>query len=296
MISKRKLAPLLTALTTTLSLIWLSGAAQAAPLPVVGAENFYADVVAQLGGAHVAASSILSNPEQDPHTFEASPKTARLLSTARLVVYNGAAYDPWMDKLLAASKSPQREAIVAAELVGAKAGDNPHLWYAPKTMPAVASAVTRSLTRVDPANRADYEQRLAQFNASLEPLQAKIAAIKAKYAGTPVTATEPVFAYMAQALGLVMKNESFQLAVMNESEPSASDLAAFEDSIKAHQVRVLLYNSQTSDQMTRRLLGLAHRYQLAVVPVTETAPPGLTYQTWMLRQLDALETALAAKP
>lgn len=262
------------------------------PLPVVAAENFYGDVVQQLGGTHVAVTSILRNPDQDPHLFEASPKTARALSQARLVVYNGAAYDPWMKKLLAASKAPRRVSIVAAALLGKKPGDNPHLWYSPETMPAVAKAITAYLRQADPAHASDYDQRLGAFLDSLKPLDAKIAAMRARYRGTPITATEPVFGYMAGALGLTMRNMRFQMAAMNGTEASAADIAAFEQDLRQRRVKALIYNSQASDDLTRRMLSLAEQSGVPAVHVTETQPAGLSYQQWMLQQLNELDTAL----
>ena len=269
--------------------------AQNARIPVVAAENFYGDVVQQLGGDRVDVTSILSNPDQDPHLFEASPKTARALQHASLVVYNGADYDPWMTKLLDASKNAKRTTIVAADLVGKKGGDNPHLWYDPATMPAVARAVGAALVAADPAHKADYDANLAKFLDSLKPIDAKVAALHARYAGVPVTATEPVFGYMSDAIGLAMRNPRFQLSVMNDTEPSASDIAAFEKDLREKRVRVLIYNSQATEALTKRMLKLAQQSQVPAVSVTETEPAGTTFQQWMLAQLDALSTALEGK-
>jgi zinc/manganese transport system substrate-binding protein len=272
-----------------------AGAAPAATQPVslLAAENFYADVAEQVGGSDVKVSSILSNPDQDPHQFEVSPSTARAVAGARLVIYNGIDYDPWMEKLLAASPSAERKTIVAADLVGRKSGDNPHLWYDPATMTSVAEAVAAELARVDPDHKTDYGARLQAFISSMQPLQNKIAALREKYQGTKVTATEPVFGTMAKAIGLDVRNERFQMAVMNETEPSAADVGAFEDDLKNRQVRVLVYDNQTSDDLTKRLLDLANASHVPVVGVSETEPAGKTYQQWMMSQLDALEKALA---
>lgn len=259
----------------------------------VAAENFYGSLVQQLGGNAVSVDSIMSNPEQDPHTFEASPKVARALSKADLVVYNGADYDPWIASLLSASPHPGRTEIVAATLLGKHPGDNPHLWYDPATMPSVARAVTAYLVKRNPSQQAVYQQRLTQFLASLQPIDAKIAAMRSKYSGIKVSATEPVFGYMAAAVGLDMQNERFQLAVMNGAEPSATDVAAFENGLKNKSIKVLIYNAQTSDQLSRRLLSMAHTAGVPVVPVTETEPAGKTYPQWMLDQLTLLDQALA---
>jgi len=289
----------LTFAVTTLSAALATGistpAHAATKIPVVAAENFYGDLVQQVGGDHVAVKSIMSNPDQDPHLFETSPSTARELSAARVVVYNGAAYDPWMDKLLTASPRPGRVAIEAAALVGKKPGDNPHLWYLPATMPATAKAVADALKQADPSSQADVDRGLAAFLASLDPINAKIAAMHAKYQGLPVTATEPVFGYMADALGLDMRNMHFQVSVMNDTEPSATDLAAFQQDLRERRVKVLFYNSQVSDEMTRKMLSIAKSAGVAVVSVTETEPKGMNYQSWMLHQLNALDVALSSK-
>lgn len=266
--------------------------AQGAPIAVVAAENFYGDVAQQLGGAHVSVTSILSNPDQDPHLFEASPKTARELHRAALVVYNGADYDPWMAKLLAASKNDRRVTIVAADLVGKKAGDNPHLWYDPQTMPAVAKRIVDALGRLDSAHKAEYDANLARFLASLEPIDKKIDTLKAKYRGVAVTATEPVAGYLCDAAGLAMRNARFQLSVMNDTEPTASDIAAFEQDLRGKRVRALIYNAQAVTPLTERMLGLAQQSHIPSVSVTETQPAGKTYQQWMSTQVDGLAQAL----
>ena len=268
--------------------------AQDAKIPVVAAENFYGDVVQQLGGDRVDVTSILSNPDQDPHLFEASPKTARALQHASLVVYNGADYDPWMTKLLNVSKNDKRKTIVAAELIGKKSGDNPHLWYDPSTMPAVARAVSAALASADPAHKAAYDANLAKFLDSLKPIADKVAALRSQYAHVSVTATEPVFGYMSDAIGLDMRNQRFQLAAMNDTEASASDIAAFERDLRERRVRALIYNSQATEALTKRMLKLAQQSHVPTVSVTETQPAGKNYQQWMLAQLDALGNALAA--
>ena len=260
---------------------------------IVAAENFYGDVARQLAGPDATVTSILGNPDDDPHAFEATPSVARAIADARIVIANGADYDPWMEKLLGASRSASRTMINVAALVGRKPGDNPHLWYEPATMPAFAKALAAALTAADPAHRVVYQQRLEAVLASLKPIDAKVALLRQKHAGTPVTATEPVFGYMAAALGLVMRNERFQLAVMNDTEPSASDVAAFEDDLRQRRVKLLIYNSQATDESARRLLEIARRSKIAVIGVTETEPRGKTYQDWMQDQLDALDDALA---
>jgi zinc/manganese transport system substrate-binding protein len=263
---------------------------------VVAAENFYGDVAGQIGGAQVHVTSILSNPDQDPHLFEASPSVARAISDAQIVVYSGIDYDPWMEKLLGAARSGERTTIVVAELAGRKAGDNPHIWYDPATMLAYAKALGAALDADDPAHAAGYDQRLARFTASIAPIQAKIATLRARLAGTPVTATEPVFGYMFEALGMQVRNMSFQMAVMNGTEPAASDVAAFERDLRTHAVKLLVYNAQASDPIAARMERLAKASGVPVVGAAETEPPGKSYQGWMMGELDDVAKALPAKP
>jgi zinc/manganese transport system substrate-binding protein len=286
----RKFAPALAA--ALLALMPATGFAGAS-IKVVAAENFYADIARQIGGPEVEVASILNNPNQDPHDFEVSPSTARQVADAELVVYSGADYDPWMKSLLAASPSDRRKIIVAANLVHRVSGDNPHIWYDPQTMPAVAAALAAEFSSRDPAHKADYEARLAAFETSLDPMLRKIAEMKRKHAGDAVTATEPVYGYMIDALGYDMRNQSFQLAVMNDTEPSASDLAAFQDDLKNRKVKALIYNNQVTDDMTERLKELAQQAGIPIVGVTETLPAGMTYQSWMMDELTRLDKALS---
>jgi zinc/manganese transport system substrate-binding protein len=269
-----------------------AAAVAADPVKVVAAENFYGDIAGQIGGPNVAVTSIMSNPDQDPHLFEASVSTARDLASAKVVISNGADYDPWMEKLLRAHKAPGRKEIVVANLVHKKAGDNPHIWYNPATMVALAKVLAADLSSMDPAHKADYAKGADTFIESLKPLETKVAEMKKRYAGQPVTASELVFGYMAEALGLKMHNEKFQLAVMNNTEPSASQIAAFETDLKEHKVKVMLYNSQADNASVKRLVNIAQESKIPIVGVSETEPAGKTYQNWMLEQLDTLDKAL----
>ena len=268
------------------------GARAAGPVKLVAAENFYGGIAQQIGGLQVEVTSVLNNPDQDPHLFETSPAVARQLADARIVIYNGADYDPWMVKMLAAAPKPNRSVIVVADLVHAKSGANPHLWYDPATMPKVAQAIAAALSKADPDHASDYAARLDSTRKALARVDARVKSMRTKWAGTPVTATEPVFGLMAQALGLQMRNADFQRAVMNDTEPSARDIAAFEDDLRQHKVKALIVNKQVSDNLTRRLIGIAQKAKVPVVPVTETQPADTTFQDWMLAQLDALDKAL----
>ena len=268
--------------------------AAGAPLRIVAAEQVYADVARQIAGPAATVTAVLSNPDTDPHLFEASPSVARAVANARIVVANGAGYDPWMDALLRANPAPGRQVLVIARLLGAPAGSNPHLWYDPAAMPAYAAALARALAAADPGDAPAFVARLARFRASLHPLDVRIAALRARFAGTAVTATEPVFGRMADALGLRMRNQRFQLAVMNGTEPGPAEVAKFEEDLRTRAVRVLIYNRQATTPATRRLLDIARRAGVPVLGVTETEPAGLSYQAWIGGTLDALEAALAA--
>ncbi len=261
-------------------------------LAVVAAENFYGDIARQIGGSQVDVVSIMNNAEQDPHLFETTPGVVRQIANAQIVIFNGADYDPWMDKLLAAAPRPGRIVINAAQLTGAKAGDNPHLWYAPATMPSVAKAVAEAFSKADPARASDYAGRLSSTLTSLARVAERVAQMKARHNGQPVTATEPVFGPMADALGLTVRNQRFALAMMNDTEPSARDIAAFENDLKGKKVKLLLYNKQVSEKLTLRLLDIAKKAKVPVVGVTETLPANMSFQDWMLGQLDAVDKAL----
>ncbi len=262
------------------------------PVKVVAAENFYGGIAHQVGGLLVEVVSVLNNPDQDPHLFETSPTVARQVADAQIVIFNGAEYDPWIGKLLSAAPRPGRTVIDVAELAGWRPGDNPHVWYAPETMPMAARALAAALAKADPDHARDYAQGLKTTLAALMRVKARVYEMRDKYFGQPVTATEPVFGPMAAALGLKMRNERFQLAMMNDTEPSARDLAAFENDLKQHKVKALIYNKQVSEKLTERLIAIAEKAKVPVVAVTETQPAGVSFAGWMLAQLAALDKAL----
>jgi zinc/manganese transport system substrate-binding protein len=271
----------------------LGSPAFADPVKVVAAENVYGDMATQIGGENVVVTSILSNPDDDPHLFEASPATARSLSDAQIVIVNGVDYDPWMEKLLSAHNAPGRREIVVGRLIGRKAGDNPHLWYDPAAMKAAARALAADLVAADPAHKGAYEQGEINFLDSLKPLDDKIATMRKSYAGQPVTASEPVFGYQAALIGLKVRNEKYALAIMNNAEPTPSEVAAFENDLKSKKVKAMLYNAQASEPAVARLVELAKANGIPVIGVSETEPKGSTYQDWMMGQLNALDRALS---
>lgn len=263
-------------------------------IQAVGAENFYANVIQQIGGRHVAALGIISNPATDPHSYESSTTDAAAVARASLIVQNGLGYDAFMQKLAAASPNKARTVIDVGQVFGRKAGDNPHQWYDPATMPRVAGLVAAVLARLDPADRETFQANLRRFDASLKPWIAHIAALRRRYKGAPIAVTEPVFGYAAQAVGLrVLTPRSFQLAIQEGNDPAPQDVQAVQNLLIQQKVKVFLYNLQAVEPITERLLGLARAHHIPIVGVYESMPLSSTYQSWMEAELNALDLALS---
>ncbi|HSX02895.1 MAG TPA: zinc ABC transporter substrate-binding protein [Candidatus Saccharimonadia bacterium] len=264
-------------------------------LRVVAAENVWGSIAAQIGGDQVAVTSIVTDPSADPHLYESDARDAAALSSAALVVENGLGYDDFMDKLLAASPSQHRQVIVASQVVGmADNGANPHLWYNLDYAQQVAAAIAAVLAERDPAHRALYEQRLATFKASLQPIQAVISELKSNYAGAPVAYTERVPEYALRAAGLTIKTPvGFAAAIEDGNDPSPVDTQMMDALMTKHNLKALLYNAQATSSVTQHVRELADRSGVAVVAVTETMPAGAAnYQAWQLQQDEALLRAL----
>jgi zinc/manganese transport system substrate-binding protein len=261
----------------------------------VGAENEYANVIAQVGGKYVQVNAIMSNPNTDPHTFEASASVAREVSAAQLVVQNGVGYDAFMNTIENAAPNSSRKVIVVQDLLGLPNDTpNPHLWYKPSTMPAVANAIAADLAALQPARAAYFKASAAAFISSLTAWNNAIAAFKAKYPDTPVATTEPVADYMLQAVGADnMTPWALQADIMNGTDPSAQDVAAQRSLFTQHQVKVFLYNQQVTDTLTESFITLAQQNGIPVVGVYETMPvPGYDYQSWMLTEVQDLQKAV----
>jgi zinc/manganese transport system substrate-binding protein len=270
--------------------------APAGTIVAVGAENEYADVIAQVGGKYVQVNAIMSNPNTDPHTFEASPSVARLVSSAQLVVQNGVGYDAFMNTIENAVPSSSRKLIVVQKLLGLPdSTPNPHLWYKPSTMPAVATAIAADLGALQPAHASFFKANAAAFIGSLAGWTHAIAAFKASYPGVPVATTEPVADYMLQAAGADNATPwALQADIMNGTDPSAQDIAAQRNLFTQHKVKVFLYNQQVTDSLTESFIALARANGIPVVGVYETMPePGYHYQSWMLAEVQDLRNAVA---
>ena len=271
-----------------------SADARSGPVRVVAAENFWGDICAQIGGRHVAVTSIITDPNTDPHTYETSPAAAAAISTASLVIENGFGYDDFVGKILATGGSPGRRVLSVQQVLGLHGADvNPHVWYDTALLPRVAAAFARELSAIDPSHRAAYRAGALRFDRSLRPLLSVIATIKREYAGTPISYTERVPGYLVQAAGLRLATPlSFSLALEQGNDPSPQDIAAFDEAITGHEVKVLLYNLQVVDPETQRIELVAKQAGVPVVGVSETLPPAQSFQTWQLRQARQLLRAL----
>ena len=260
---------------------------------VVAAENFYGDIVKRLGGNHVSVTSIISDPNIDPHQYESNAQTAIQVSKAQLVIENGGGYDDWMDKILSGSPNSNRLLLKGFDLAHVKLPENEHVWYSIDNIATIAQAINTDLQKLDQADAETFENNFQAFRQSLQSIRHKIQAIKSKYGGTPVGLTETIYLYQAVPLGLnVLTPFQFQKAMAEGNEPPADTVVTAENQITHHQIKVLIYNEQTVTASTTKLENDARAQNIPIVPVTETMPPGKTYQTWMLDQLNVLEQAL----
>lgn len=271
-----------------------NGSGSGTKIAAVGAENEYANVISQIGGQYVSVKAIMSNPNTDPHTFQADPQVAQAVSAARLIVQNGLGYDTFMDKIEQGSGRPNRQVIVVQKLLGLpNSTPNPHLWYKPSTMPAVAKAIADDLSTEDPAHKAYFEHNLTTFDNSLKSWTQAIAELKATYPGATVATTEPVADYTLQAAGIKnLTPWAFQAAIMNGTDPAPQDVAIEKGLFTGHKVRAFIYNQQVTDSLTRSLVTLATQNNIPIVGVYETMPTGYDYQTWMNAEVSALSNAI----
>jgi zinc/manganese transport system substrate-binding protein len=280
---------------------WVSSSTPAAAsgagtVAVVAGENQYGNVASQIGGRYVRVYSVDSNPNTDPHTYEATPSVGEKIAEANLLIENGVGYDTFMGTLASASPNSARKVIDVQQLLGLPNGTaNPHLWYSPKTMPAVARALADDLSALDPAHAATFHANETQFVASLQPWLNAIAAFRAKYAGTTAATTEPVADYLLTAMGI--KNLTpwqFQADIMNGTDPAPQDLSLEQGFLTKHEVKVFCYNEQVTDPLTDSIRQTALAAHVPVVGVYETMPvPGYDYQSWMMAELNAIKKAIS---
>jgi zinc/manganese transport system substrate-binding protein len=263
---------------------------------VVAAESPWGAIARELAGQTARVRSVIVDPNQDPHDYEPTPADARAFATARLAIVNGIGYDGWASRLLATGAVGERRVLDVGDLLGLRAGDNPHRWYAPADVEKVADAIGADLARLDPAHAADFARRRRAFETQgLAAYHRAIARIRARYAGVPVGASESVFALLAPALGLrLITPPSFMKAVGEGIDVSAADTATVQRQLSRRELAVWVSNPQNATPAVQRLDALARARGIPVVSATETlTPPGASFQRWQVRQLDDLERALA---
>ena len=266
------------------------------PVQVVAAENFWGSIAAQVGGSHVHVTSIIVDPNADPHSYEPTAADARTVVDAQYVIVNGAGYDPWADKLLQVNPASRRKELTVGDFNGKHEGDNPHMWSNPDYVTAVANKIRDDLKALDPADAAAFDQSAGTFlTTGLKQYQDLITAIKARYSGTPVGATESIFSYLAPALGLnLITPYSYLKAVSEGQDISAADEATIEQQINQKQIKVLIYNSQNTPNNIQALINRARANHIPVATITETlTPANASFQDWQSAQLQGIQTALA---
>ena len=296
-----RLTALATAIAALLAACGVSKTTAAAPgsptvLGVVAAENFWGSIASQLGGSHVAVTSIISSPDTDPHTYEPTTADARTVASARYVVVNGIGYDPWAPKLVAAQPAGGRKVLNVGDLVGVTEGGNPHRWYSPSDVARAVDQITSDYKTLDPADATYFDSRHTTFTTTdLGTYTSLIAEVRSKYTGTPVGASESIFALMSDALGLnLLTPPSFLTAISQGSDPTAADKATIDAQIKSHQIKVYVFNSQNSTPDVAAQVREAKDAGIPTTTITETlAPPTSTFQDWQVAQLRSLQAALA---
>jgi len=270
------------------------GLAPAGTVPVVAAENFWGSIVTQVGGDRVSVTSIITNPNADPHAYEPTPADARAIASARLVVVNGIGYDPWAAKLVAADAGTSTVLDVGS-LLGLRAGANPHRWYDPADVRRVVAAVAADLGRLDPAGASYFRRGARRFlTVALAPYDALVREIRSRYAGTPVGASESIFSMLAPALGLrVLTPPAFLRAVSEGSEVSAGDRAEIDRQIRLHLIKIYVFNSQNVTPDVQVQLAECRAAGIPTATITETlAPASATYEAWQVRELRGIRAAL----
>ncbi|WP_370347577.1 metal ABC transporter solute-binding protein, Zn/Mn family [Catenulispora sp. MAP5-51] len=275
-----------------------TGSAGSSPkLVVVAAENFWGSIALQLGGTHVTETSIITNPDTDPHSYEARPNDAKLIAGAQLFIQNGIGYDAsWAPKLVSANPSSGRDVLTVGDVVGLKEGDNPHQWYSHDSVYKVIDAITAEYKKLDPADAPYFDQQKQAFEGTtLAKYNQLESDIKAKYAGVPIGASESIVSPLADSTGLKMLTPySFLKDISEGNDPSVADKSTIDAQIKGKQIKVYVYNSQNSTPDIATQVAEAKAAGIPVTTVTETlSPAGASFQDWMVSELTSLQTALA---
>jgi zinc/manganese transport system substrate-binding protein len=264
---------------------------------VVAAENFWGSIASQLGGSHAQVTSIITNPNTDPHSYEPTTADAKTIAGAQLVIEDGVGYDPWASRLLAADQGSGIKVLDVGSRLHVPAGGNPHRWYNPADVRAVAGWLTADFTSLDPADKRYFAKRHSLFlSAGLSDYNQLIAQIKAQYGGTPVGASESIFAMLAPALGLrLITPPAFLRAISEGTEVSAADKRLIDEQIRRHQIKIYVYNSQNVTPDVQAQVREARAAGIPIATITETlTPPSDTFQDWQIRELKGIASALAA--
>ena len=261
---------------------------------VVAAENFWGSIATQLGGAHAHVVSIITNPNTDPHAYEPTAADARSLAGSQFVIENGIGYDPWVPKLLAADQG-NATVLTVGSLLGVADGGNPHRWYNPSDVQTVIKQMVADYQRLDPADRSFFTEQETRFDTvALKQYDTTIAAIRSKFSGTRVGASESIFSMLAPALGLdLITPPTFLRAISEGIDVSVADKETIDNQIRNHQIRIYVYNSQNVTPDVQAQLNAAKAERIPVATITETLQPAsATYQSWQTKQLLGIEAAL----
>ncbi|MGZ4908854.1 MAG: metal ABC transporter solute-binding protein, Zn/Mn family [Halobacteriota archaeon] len=271
-----------------------STASSGGVIHVVAAENFWGSLITQLGGTRVSVTTIVSDPNADPHEYESNPTNAIAIANAQLVIINGAGYDTWAQRLIASSNSPNQVVLNVQELTNQTVDTNPHFWYSPTYVNETVKAMYQDLVSIDPSHASYYSQQYDTLNASLAAYNARIGEIKQQFGGVKVASTETMFLYLANATDLdVVSPPAFMQAVSEGNDPPAQSIVQFDQLLMNGTVKVLVYNDQTVTPLTESAKALASQHNISIVPMTETIrPPDASFQDWMNAQLILLQNTL----
>ncbi|HEX6687694.1 MAG TPA: zinc ABC transporter substrate-binding protein [Solirubrobacterales bacterium] len=273
-----------------------SAASSSGRLNVVAAEDFWGSIAEQLGGDRVEVTNIITNPAADPHDYEPTSEDARTMARAQIAILNGIGYDSWASKLLAANPSSGRTVLTVGDLLGLKEGDNPHQWYSPASVQKAIEQITADYKQAEPGHAAYFDAQQHRFETvGLARYHGLISQIRSRYAGTPVGASESIFAALAPSLGLrVLTPTGFLDAISEGIDPTPADKATTDSQIADRQIKIWVYNSQNATPDVQRLNDAARAAGIPIATVTETTTPeGAGFQAWQSRELEGLAAALA---
>ncbi|MDB5055252.1 MAG: Zinc/manganese transport system substrate-binding protein [Bacilli bacterium] len=263
-------------------------------IKLIAAENFYGELAIAVGGDRVEVTSIIDNPDADPHDYEPTADTSKLVNDAKVILYNGIGYDEWMAKVLTSSSNSKDKSIIAvgSDVLGKKDGDNPHIWYDPSAMLKLADSLADKLSQIDPSQADAYKKRAAEYKTSLAPLTELVKVIK-QSSQVEIAVSEPVFDYMSGALNFKSIDPKFAKAIEEGTDPSPGDVADLQTAIKGKTIKLFVQNTQADSPTVKNMVDMAKVNQIPIVQVTETEPKGKSYVQWMTDQLKQVKDALS---